>query len=208
MDLMQVRHRMMTQTKKSRLPNEYQEVEYLEGTGKQRIDTDIYTSLSDNTEYDAVVGYWTPSKTRQLMGADYGAYFGVSQYNHYEIGADSKIIPSTSEYDVIHFQQDIANRRQILTVNGTKFIRNNFTNWKANLISIFGLTAGQIELGTYVFECNCRLKMFRITRNQTILGDFVPCYRKSDGEIGMYDTVSKTFYTNGGTGTFLKGADV
>lgn len=38
--------------------------------------------------------------------------------------------------------------------------------------------------------------------------EFVPCYRKSDGEIGMYDTVSKTFYTNAGTGTFLKGADV
>ena len=38
--------------------------------------------------------------------------------------------------------------------------------------------------------------------------DLIPCYRKSDDEVGMYDTVSRTFYTNAGTGTFLKGADV
>ena len=205
MDLMQVRRRMMTQMKKSRLPNEYQEVEYLEATGRQRIDTDIYTSKSDNTEYDTVVGYWTLNKTRQLMGADYGAYFGVSSNNHYEVYNESRIIPSTSEYDVIHFQQDIANRRQILTVNGTEVIRDNFTNWRVNLISIFALGTSE-QWGSY--QCRCRLKMFRITRNQTILRDFVPCYRKSDGEIGMYDTVSKTFFTNQGTGTFLKGADV
>ena len=39
-------------------------------------------------------------------------------------------------------------------------------------------------------------------------GDFVPCYRKADGTIGMYDTVSGSFFTNAGTGTFSKGADV
>lgn len=36
----------------------------------------------------------------------------------------------------------------------------------------------------------------------------VPCYRKADGVIGMYDTVNKVFYTNAGTGSFTKGADV
>ena len=38
--------------------------------------------------------------------------------------------------------------------------------------------------------------------------NLIPCYRKSDGVIGMYDMVSQTFYTNVGTGTFTKGADV
>lgn len=38
--------------------------------------------------------------------------------------------------------------------------------------------------------------------------NLIPCYRKSDGVIGMYDTVSGTFYTNAGSGTFIKGADV
>lgn len=38
--------------------------------------------------------------------------------------------------------------------------------------------------------------------------NLVPCYRKSDGEIGMYDLVNGVFYTNSGSGTFIKGDDV
>lgn len=36
----------------------------------------------------------------------------------------------------------------------------------------------------------------------------IPCYRKSDSEIGMYDIVNNQFFTNAGTGAFLKGADI
>lgn len=43
--------------------------------------------------------------------------------------------------------------------------------------------------------------------NQIIL-DLVPCYRKSDSEPGMYDLVTKQFFTNAGTGEFLVGPDV
>ena len=35
----------------------------------------------------------------------------------------------------------------------------------------------------------------------------IPCYRLSDGEIGVYATYNSTFYPNAGTGTFLKGKD-
>lgn len=36
----------------------------------------------------------------------------------------------------------------------------------------------------------------------------IPCYRKADNVIGMYDLVSETFYTSTTSGTFIKGADV
>ena len=38
--------------------------------------------------------------------------------------------------------------------------------------------------------------------------ELIPCYRKSDGEIGLYDTINNIFYTNLGTGEFLKGTDI
>ena len=39
--------------------------------------------------------------------------------------------------------------------------------------------------------------------------EFVPCYRKSDGVIGMYETVNGEFiYTNQGAGTITKGLDI
>lgn len=42
----------------------------------------------------------------------------------------------------------------------------------------------------------------------TRLFDLVPCYRKADTVIGFYDVVNDVFYTNEGTGTFVKGPDV
>lgn len=38
--------------------------------------------------------------------------------------------------------------------------------------------------------------------------EMIPCYRKSDGVIGMYDVVSKTFFTNAGGSSFEKGPNV
>ena len=52
------------------------------------------------------------------------------------------------------------------------------------------------------------LYYWKIWDDNNLLRDFVPCYRKSDGVIGLYDRVEGKFYTNKGTGTFLKGNDI
>lgn len=44
--------------------------------------------------------------------------------------------------------------------------------------------------------------------NDDLIAQYLPCYRKSDNVIGMYDTVAGVFYPNNGTGTFTKGGDV
>lgn len=38
--------------------------------------------------------------------------------------------------------------------------------------------------------------------------DLVPCYRKIDYIIGMYDIIGERFYINEGTGSFTKGQNV
>lgn len=45
-------------------------------------------------------------------------------------------------------------------------------------------------------------------KDNNLICDLVPCYRKSDGVIGMYDVARKIFLTNVGTGSFTKGANV
>lgn len=44
--------------------------------------------------------------------------------------------------------------------------------------------------------------------NGEITHNYIPCYRKSDGAIGVYDVVGGTFFTNSGTGNLVKGSDV
>lgn len=47
-----------------------------------------------------------------------------------------------------------------------------------------------------------------LDKDGTIVANLVPCYRKSDGEIGLFDLVSEQFFVNNGTGEFTKGSDV
>lgn len=48
----------------------------------------------------------------------------------------------------------------------------------------------------------------KIYQGESVIRDLRPCYRMSDNKIGMYDVVSKQFYSSIGTSEFTKGADV
>ena len=80
-------------------------------------------------------------------------------------------------------------------------------------------TGNNVTIPIYLFARNvnnvptglAELKMYYFKAYDeygNIALDLIPCYRKSDNEIGMYDTVNQTFLTNQGTGTFVKGGDV
>ena len=64
--------------------------------------------------------------------------------------------------------------------------------------------------GNNYFYNKYQLRHFQAINNYSgnLIRDMYPCYRKSDNVIGMYDVVNAVFYTNSGTGTFVKGADV
>lgn len=54
-----------------------------------------------------------------------------------------------------------------------------------------------------------RIKYFRYyDKNDNLICDIVTCYRKSDGEMGVYDMARSIFLTKAGGGEWTKGADV
>ena len=53
-----------------------------------------------------------------------------------------------------------------------------------------------------------RIYYFKIYENGVLVRNYVPCYRISDGVIGLYETVTGTFVTNAGEGTFTKGGNI
>lgn len=50
-----------------------------------------------------------------------------------------------------------------------------------------------------------RIYSLQFWDNTGLARNYVPAQRKSDGEIGMYETVTKSFFTNDGTGKFIGG---
>lgn len=114
--------------------------------------------------------------------------------------------------DITTIGGNTANTHYYLSLIGTTFTINDNSaegvrSWNNTNLSAL-LFGGNTESGATQVTSLLKVFAFQLFENGKLSLNFIPCYRKSDGEIGMYDTVSKNFYTNAGTGTFLKGADV
>ena len=76
-------------------------------------------------------------------------------------------------------------------------------------VFLFANNSGGTAASASYRVCNLySCKMYKDSTLENMVRDFVPCYRKADSVVGLFDLVSNTFFTNAGTGTFTKGADV
>lgn len=91
----------------------------------------------------------------------------------------------------------------------TLFGRTTLTSTKTGTVS------GNVRLG-YSSNAYCPQLRYHTLEiygeNDTLLFNGIPCYRKSDNLIGMYDTVSESFVAStkegGSTGNWSKGDDI
>lgn len=187
----------------SRLPAEFQEVEYIESSGTQYINSGY--APTDNTEVKLSFSNDTTGENAFLFGSristssgqfgcyrdGYGVYLGRYQNSDISSGITS------ANY--------ISLKKNVFTVNETQITFTNTLENNVYNIFIFKInTAGSSSANGAKYQ----LKYFKIYNNGTIVRDFVPCYRKADNEIGLYDLVNGVFYTNAGTGSFTKGGNV
>ncbi|MBR6838077.1 MAG: hypothetical protein IKM94_00720, partial [Alphaproteobacteria bacterium] len=189
----------------SRLPSGYTELQYIQSTGTQYIDTGVSGNISF-----VVVAQSTnenTSRTSQVLLASSttavaGQWFGVSPYHDgHKWGAGTNqtgtIVSINGTTKVTAFV--IANNSGISgEINGENFERTanvNHSNW----------TLFDYPNNSYPFYG--KLYSLKITQNNTLVRDFVPA-KNSSGVIGMYDTVNDVFYTNQGTGTFVEGPEI
>lgn len=197
-----------------RIPEEYQEVEYIESTGTQYILTNYIPTITEDMkiELDYV---FTVTQTGESMifgstARSTGIRFQCEYYNstYWYVGS------GVNQFrQVLNGVGKTINTRYSLFMDGETFTVDNqsigYTNkWSGSQALPMCIFA--INWINEIKYLNRGIKIYKLifTANEAKEADFIPCYRKSDDEIGMYDTVSKQFYTNSGTGTFLKGHNV
>lgn len=206
---------------KKRLPVEYQEVEYIESTGTQYIDTGIVLNNGCVITLDFLIA--ESSVNRFIYGwrrkngyADpYQAIIGANaaKMRYVAVGRASVNVPQCFRYDVRNKILIDSVNKQVLVNDIVTDCGADFSNGKA-----FNEN-GSSEVHPYLFAFNnagtpiaiskdIRIYAYSVQYGDELLQSFIPCYRKLDDVIGMYDLVSKQFYTNHGTGTFIKGPDV
>lgn len=187
---------------------EYVELEYIQGTGTQYIDTGIPAGTNTSIEVDAklntinnrttMMGNWG---TRENDNLRWCVYFHNDNRLYFYI--------STSNYS-----WEWSNKvgvRSIYKIDHNKFYVNG------NLYRDF-TSKGNIDTqkNTLIFTassdgsdaCYMTLYACKVWENDVLVRDFIPVKRLSDGAICLYDKVSETYFLNSGTGTFIAGPEV
>ncbi len=184
------------------LPSEYTQVDYIESHGTEYIDTNVTGEATWNLK----IQYTSIKKTTQILlgrSSSAGYWFGILNTDNngvYGFGTDNKvdIVGTTLVEAIINTSNTnisgIINNQNITPRNITDFsyLNNNYQLFKATKFS--------------QFLSNCKLFSTKCYQNNILIRDFIPCYRNSDNEVGLYDLVNDVFYTNQGTGAFTYGS--
>ena len=102
------------------------------------------------------------------------------------------------------YKKLISNKGKV-TINGNTYINNATKSFSVNrpLYIFAGNMKGSLEQPT-----SYQLEYFKVYDNDTLVRDYVPCYRRTDNAAGLYDLVNNTFYPNVGTGNFTIGSEI
>ena len=192
------------------LPRGYTQVEYLESTGTQYIDTGV--KLSSNHGFDIKF------LTANTIGvANYGCIFGgrnTPNNRDYQISTFS----TASLWGTLRWGDTMSASPNITlnTVVQCSLKNKTFTSCNGTVTQLttegaqsdyncflFGLnngTAGFAQSGN-----GCRIYYCKFYDGNNLIRNFIPCKNPSN-VAGMYDTVNGVFYTNAGTETFNVGS--
>ena len=189
------------------------EVEWLESTGTQYIDTGVFASL--NTSVDIKAQFTELFNDNALIAMDngYGAKdsFALEYYSKFgiclSIGGASPYWKTITVITVVtNTWYDISAGRVSAKVNGVRFARVydsgnpvSFSPLHHLYMFSFGRKGAPIIFG------KARIAYSQIYDNGVSLRDFIPV---RVGDVGyMYDRVSEQLFGNQGTGAFIIGPD-
>lgn len=190
------------------IPEEYQEIEYLESNGTQYIDTGYFANI--NTRVVAKL-FTTEVANKNWFGgsvigsgatADGFAFNSMSE-NSIEYLFGNSGWNTETVYDATNSLIALDFSNQYIYINSDTAARPQVTTFTEQTLSLclFARNGGSANISGRIYA-------FEIYEGSTLVRNFIPCYRKEDNVAGFYDMVNGVFYQNAGTGTFIKGNDV
>lgn len=188
------------------LPSGYQEVDYIESSGTQYIDTGM--KLNQDSGVELKVSNITYGSTKlfgsrssatsnnySILTTASGMVLDFQNYNNNRLSASGLVDP-------IYLSMN----NQKLEANSSSKNIGTYTNFTTPGNAYIFNGAGSFPAG--YTNAKARLYYCRLYDNGTLVRNFIPCYRKSDNVVGLYDIVNNQFYTNAGTGTFTYGNEI
>lgn len=202
------------------LPREYTQVEYLQSDGACYIDllrvpnnNDIIEQKFQRQADDNALYAWygsMPSSSQTTPRIWIGAFTSGNRTIFVGVNSTVNITREDTNINTIRFQAT-GNDKITCTYNGETTIYTATGNTYEPVITLTSyLFARHGEDGVQAYDGG-GTKIFyhkEYLADGTLALNAVPCRRNSDGVLGMYDTVTQRFLTNGGTGTFVAGTTI
>ena len=178
----------MSFQKKSVLPKEYRQVEYLESSGTQYINAIRIFDNRIRVYVDfAINEYIHDTWICGVFNSAYNALFGLGMLNNqlYKHNPDVEYNPDVLQIGTI--------------ISGSCFCDDY------NSLYIFARSQAFTTDPSGCFKGKIYHMKAIQWNNQTVIRDMYPCIRKSDNKPGMYDIITNQFFINSGTGEFITG---
>lgn len=193
------------------LPPEYQQVEYLQSSGTQLIDLGVKWSynISTITICEMLSSNSSPALgcvgARNSTSVVWGNYNAVTT-NFACFGNKVNITFSQNMVDgAFHSWKTDNSGFYLDDVQKADLSGSNSALVSNDNICLFGRYDGN---GNVERTGDWRIKSHQTYNNGVLVQNLIPASRRADGTLGMYDTVTDTFFLNVGTGTFRAGENV
>ena len=197
------------------IPAEYTRLEYIESTGTQWIDTDVYidqdTEIVAKTlakESDKFIYGVSPNVTASERTRSATAY--VSGSGNWRFG-DQAISVSNSVYYTYNTVHTSVQNKNGVTIDGVNV--GNYTDMQDFVspypLALFGRRYTS-DGNDVTSQSGIRIYEFKIYKNNALVLNLVPVKYNDNGttKVAMYDTVSQTLKPNARTGKFTAGPEL
>ena len=196
---------------------EYEQLEYLEASGTQYIDTGHVIAsttfsadmeISSGVNVSGTIGHFGGNQDAlnghafNFKDGTYGLWVAFAK-NNTSTGSKTKHGGPFSANAVQTLHYGFNGNQRTITVNGSSKTESfNGSIISANTYRLFsnGCVGGCNDI-----MLTGRIHWYKIYENSVLIYDFIPVRRTSDNVLGMYDRVSGQLFTNDGTGSFTAG---
>lgn len=164
----------------------YTELNYIQGTGTQYIDTNITVNKNDNITLIEDCAISTDN------------YAGANGYMQWTGGITNNQLKTV--------KVEYKNITETISVDDTVISTTSWSSFDGTNVKLGIFKLGDSNNSWHSADSQSgKIYSCKIYNNDTLVRNFIPVKRNSDDVICLYDKVTRAYFLNQGTGTFISG---
>ena len=193
------------------LPNTYKELEFIEGTGTQYINTGYKPKAATGIEVEYMfTDLLYQQRTYGVENSNsifYSMYInGSGKWAYaYKDSSGNWVNTGTSVNMNKHtFKFNVTSGYFSIDTGSNTAMSGSVTKTSATNMLIFGMNSNTSSGVTFSRGAKLKLYSFKIYESGTLIKHYVPCYKVSDGTVGLYEKLGGEFLSSA-SGSFIRG---